>query len=106
MARIANAAGFRGKLGEAVGADGVYRPSYFVAELDGLTAPTAEMAAEWESQRLDAEAEISAEMAIERHYETNDRYRWEVEEDERRAAALSADFDRWQDSIWCSDRQR
>lgn len=86
MARIANAAGFRGKLGEAVQADGTIRPSYFIAELDGLTAPTVEQAFEWEAQRLDAQAEYDAEMAIERAYETNDRYRWEVEEDERRAA--------------------
>lgn len=105
MTRIANAAGFRGKLGEAVQADGTIRPSYFVAELDGLTAPTVEQAFEWEAQRLDAEAEIAAEVGYERHLETNDRYRWEVEEDERRAAAFNASFDAWQDSIWCSDQR-
>lgn len=77
----------RGKLGQATQADGTVRPSYFIAELDGDTAPTPELAAEWERQRLDAQAEYDAEMAIERHYETNDRYRWEVEEDERRAMA-------------------
>lgn len=91
----------RGKVGQAVAADGFYRPSYFIPELDGVTAPTLRLAAQWEFERLDAEAEIAAEMAVERHYETNDQYRWEVEEDERRAAALSADFDAWQDSIWC-----
>jgi len=35
----------------------------------------------------DAQAEYDAEMAYERHLETNDQYRWEVEEDERRAMA-------------------
>lgn len=34
-----------------------------------------------------AKAEYDAEMAYERHLETNDQYRWEVEEDERRAMA-------------------
>lgn len=86
MTRIANAASFRGKVGEARMEDGFTGPSYFVWELDGDTAPTRELAAQWERERLDAQAEYDAEMAIERHYETNDRYRWEVEEDERRAA--------------------
>lgn len=92
----------RGKVGEARMADGFTGPSYFVWELDGDTAPTRALAAQWEMERLDAEAEIAAEMAIERAYETNDRYRWEVEEDERRAAMFNADFDRWQESIWCT----
>lgn len=95
-------AGFnRGKVGEAVAKDGFHRPSYFITELDGVTAPDRRTAARWESERLDAEAEIAAEVGYERHLETNDQYRWEVEEDERRAAAFNADFDRWQDSIWC-----
>lgn len=88
MTRIANAAAFRGKIGEVMQADGSITPSYFVAALDGDTAPTVELAFEWERQRLDAQAECDAEMAIERAYETNDRYRWEVEEDERRAMAF------------------
>ncbi|AZS06716.1 hypothetical protein HOU95_gp091 [Streptomyces phage Hiyaa] len=92
----------RGKVGEARMADGFTGPSYFVWELDGDTAPTRALAAQWEQERLDAEAEIAAEVGYERFLETNDRYRWECEEDERRAAALSADFDRWQESIWCS----
>jgi len=91
----------RGKFGRATMADGMVRPSYFIPELDGDTAPDRETAARWEYERRDAEAEIAAEMAIERAYETNDRYRWEVEEDERRAAAFDVAFDRWQESIWC-----
>lgn len=95
-------AGFnRGKLGEATMADGFVRPSYFIPELDGLTAPDRRTAAIWRQEEADARAEQEAEMAIERHYETNDRYRWEVEEDERRAAAFDLAFDRWQESIWC-----
>lgn len=82
--------GYRGKIGEAVQADGItHHPSYFAPELDGPTAPDLETVARWRYEQADAEAEIAAEMAIERHYETNDRYRWEVEQDERRAAFWS-----------------
>lgn len=88
MGKLISAAAYRGKVGEARMADGFTGPSYFVPELDGDTAPSRELAAQWETERRDAEAEIAAEMAIERHYETNDQYRWEVEEDERRAAFL------------------
>ena len=91
----------RGKIGEATMADGFVRPSYFIPELDGLTAPDRRTAARWAQEEADAKAEIDAEMAIERAYETNDQYRWEVEEDERRAAAFDLAFDRWQESIWC-----
>jgi ferric-dicitrate binding protein FerR (iron transport regulator) len=73
----------RGKIGEARMADGFTGPSYFVPELDGDTAPTRRLAAQWAQEKADAEAEAAAEAAIERHYETNDQYRWEVERDER-----------------------
>lgn len=86
MRKLISAAAYRGKVGEARGLDGWTAPSYFIPELDGDTAPSRQLAAQWESERLDAEAEVAAEMAIERAYETNDQYRWEVEEDERRAA--------------------
>lgn len=77
--------GFRGKIGQDFDAQGVIRPSYFTPELDGDTAPTRQLAAQWEFERQAALAEIAAEDGYERHLETNDRYRWEVEEDERRA---------------------
>ena len=86
MAKLIDAATFRGKIGQARMADGFTGPSYFIAELDGDTAPTRRLAAQWEQERLDAEAEYDAEMAFERHLETNDQYRWEVEQDERIAA--------------------
>lgn len=60
----------------------------FVEELDGLTFATRDELAEWEWQNAEAEAEWAAEVGYERFLETNDRYRWEVEEDERRAMAF------------------
>lgn len=60
----------------------------FIPELDGILATSREQALEWEEQRLQAEAEYAAEVGYERFLETNDQYRWEVEEDERRAAAF------------------
>jgi len=39
-------------------------------------------------ERAAYQAEYDAETAYERHLETNDQYRWEVDEDERRAAAF------------------
>lgn len=75
----------RGKIGEAFGTDGVCRPSYFVPELDGPTAPDMETVREWADQR----DEYDAEAAYERHLETNDQYRWEHEQDELRAALHS-----------------
>lgn len=95
--------GFRGKIGEETTIEGDYRPSYFTWVLDGVTYPTREEAALREAERLQAEAEIAAEEGYERHLETNDQYRWEVEQDEARAAAFAARFDAWQDSIWCSN---
>lgn len=50
----------------------------------------------WEPELLTAQeryeeewgrVEYEIEMAYERHLETNDQYRWEVEQDELRAAA-------------------
>lgn len=94
----------RGKLGQATMADGSVRPSYFIPELDGETFASLEALSNWHFDRqaeAEGRAEQEAEMAYERHLETNDQYRWEVEEDERRAAAFNLAFDRWQDSIWC-----
>lgn len=91
----------RGKIGEALAADYTTRPSYFVAELDGVTAPTAEIAYEWEDQRLQYQEENAAENGWLRAAETNDRYAWEEEQDRQREAAFGAAFDAWQDSIWC-----
>lgn len=76
--------------------------SLFIPELDGDTFATKEALADW---HWDRQAELYAnefdpDAAYERHLETNDQYRWEVEEDERRAAALSAAFDAWQDRVW------
>lgn len=78
----------RGKIGNALQADGATRPSYFVPELDGITAPDRETAAEWEVGRLDAEAEADAENGWLRAAENNDRYAWEDEQDRMRAAAF------------------
>jgi len=77
----------KGKFGEQVQADGTWAPSYFVDELHGLTFPTREAAAEYRWHEADALAERDAEMAVERALETNDRYAWECEQDELRAAA-------------------
>jgi hypothetical protein len=74
--------GYRGKIGEEMAPDGTSRPSYFVPELDGVTAPDRETVREWADQR----DEYDAETAYERHLETDDRYRWEHEQDELRAA--------------------
>lgn len=92
---MTNAAMFRGKLGQATQEDGTTRPSYFIPELDGTTAPTAEMAYEWEQQRQQYEEEAYAEGAWLRAAEDNPGYRWEVEQDEARAAAFGAWFDAW-----------
>lgn len=94
----------RGKIGRATMADGSVRPSYFVPELDGETFASLKALSDWHFDRqAESEAdEFDPDVAYERHLETNDRYRWEVEEDERRAAAFNLAFDRWQDSIWCS----
>lgn len=62
----------------------------FIQELDGLTFASKEELADWQWDRaaeLDAN-EFDPDAAYERHLETNDRYRWEVEEDERRAMAF------------------
>jgi len=92
----------RGKIGFAPAADGSVRPSYFVPEMDGQTFASLEALSDWHWQNMPEDPdEFDADAAYERHLETNDQYRWEVEEDERRAAAFSADFDRWQESIWC-----
>jgi len=84
----------RGKIGEARMADGFTRPSYFIAELDGDTAPTRRLAAQWAQERADAEAEIAAEEGYERFLETNDRYRDEVEQDER-IAVMNGGYSPW-----------
>lgn len=63
-------------------------PDLFIFELDGLTAPTAEQAYEWEQQRQEAEMEAYAEGAWLRAAETNDVYAWECEQDELRVAGL------------------
>lgn len=91
----------KGQVCREFGSQTTTHPDLFIEELDGVTAPTVRQAREWEWQQAEAEAEIAAEVGYERHLETNDQYRWEVEEDERRAAALSLAFDAWQDSIWC-----
>lgn len=80
---------FRGYVGTVVTSTGATAPSLFCFELDGDTAPDPETAARWKYERREAEAEIAAEVGYERFLETNDQYRWEVEEDERRAAAFS-----------------
>ena len=64
----------------------------FIPELDGLTFASQAELADWQWDRaaeLDAD-EYDPDAAYERHLETNDRYRWEVEEDERRATAFGA----------------
>jgi hypothetical protein len=58
----------------------------FAEELEGITAETVDLAQQLQQEADQAEDECRAEMAIERAYETNDQYRWEVEEDERRAS--------------------
>lgn len=62
----------------------------FIEELDGPTFVSQEALADWHWDRaaeLDAD-EFDPDAAYERHLETNDRYRHEVEEDERRAMAF------------------
>lgn len=60
----------------------------FIEELDGLTFASLEDLLDYHASRDEAyaKAEQDAEMAYERHLETNDRYRWEHEQDELRAA--------------------
>lgn len=62
-------------------------PDLFIYELDGLTGESPERAYEMAEELAQYEAEAYAEGAWLRAAETNDQYRWEVEEDERRAAA-------------------
>lgn len=74
----------------------------FIEELDGLTFATLDDLADYHAMRDEAyaQAEYDAEMAYERHLETNDQYRWEHEQDELRAASFGAAFDAWQDRLW------
>lgn len=77
-------------------------PSLFIPELDGDTFASLEALNDrhWDRQAESEADEFDPDAAYERHLETNDQYRWEVEEDERRAAALSTAFDAWQDRVW------
>ena len=63
-------------------------PDLFIEELDGLTAPTAELAYEWAEQAAQYEAEAYAEGVWLRAAENNEVYRWESEQDELRARAF------------------
>lgn len=63
-------------------------PDLFIEELDGITGSTPQEAYELDRERMEYEAEAYAEGAWLRAAETNDQYRWEVEEDERRAQAF------------------
>jgi hypothetical protein len=64
-------------------------PDLFIEELDGITGETVEDARETQEAYDTYREESYAEGAWLRAAETNDQYRWEVEEDERRAAAWS-----------------
>lgn len=64
----------------------------FIQELDGLTFASLAELVDWQWDRaaeLDAD-EYDPDAAYEVFLETNDQYRWEVEEDERRAMAFGA----------------
>lgn len=58
----------------------------FIEELDGLTFASLEELADYRWAQYDDEDDYDPDAAYERHLETNDQYRWECDEDERRAA--------------------
>lgn len=65
----------------------------FITELDGPTFASAEELDDYRWRNAsDDRSDYDAEMAYERHLETNDQYRWEHEQDELRAAAFGYGF--------------